>query len=100
VLAFHPGDPIPPPATACFRQSKKRQESAVDLVTAVRHVWIRALPKGDVPACGMGLNYMLETLPFTDVIGTVFAGSGECAEASWLFLASPFRRGRWCSSWR
>jgi len=58
---------------------------------AVRHVWLQALPKDQVPACGMGLSYMLETLPFVDVLKKVFAGSGECAEKGWelLGLAIP-----------
>ena len=53
---------------------------------AARQVWIQALPKDQVPACGMGLNYMLETLPFTDALQKVFEGSGECAEKGWEFL--------------
>ena len=53
---------------------------------AAWQVWIQALPKGSVPACGMGLAYMLETMPFTDVIAKVFTGSGECAEKGWVFL--------------
>jgi disulfide bond formation protein DsbB len=56
------------------------------IVVAARHVWLQSLPKDAVPACGMGLNYMLETLPLSEVIGKVFAGSGECAEAGWYFL--------------
>jgi len=55
-------------------------------ITAMRHVWIQSLPKDEVPACGMGLNYMLETMPLADVLAKVFKGSGECAEAGWLFL--------------
>jgi disulfide bond formation protein DsbB len=55
-------------------------------VTAMRHVWIQSLPKGDVPECGMGLNYMLETMPLTDVLSKVFKGSGECSEIGWTFL--------------
>jgi len=55
-------------------------------VTAMRHVWIQSLPKDEVPACGMGLNYMLETMPLADVLAKVFKGSGECAESGWLFL--------------
>jgi protein dithiol:quinone oxidoreductase len=53
---------------------------------AAWHVWIQAQPKGAVASCGMGLNYMLETLPLTDVIGRVLKGSGECAEQGWLFM--------------
>src|SRR5215510_7844694 len=53
---------------------------------AALQVWIQAQPKGSVAACGMGLNYMLETLPFTEVISRVLKGSGECAEQGWLFM--------------
>ena len=53
---------------------------------AARQVWLQSLPKDQVPACGMSLNYMLETLPFTDVLNKVFEGSGECAEKGWEFL--------------
>ena len=53
---------------------------------AVRQVWLQSLPKDEVPACGMGLNYMLDTLPLTDVVRKVLEGSGECAEKGWEFL--------------
>jgi disulfide bond formation protein DsbB len=55
-------------------------------ITAMRHVWIQSLPKGEVPECGMGLNYMIETMPLSDVLTKVFTGSGECAEVGWVFL--------------
>jgi protein dithiol:quinone oxidoreductase len=53
---------------------------------AGRQVWLQSLPPDQVPTCSMGLNYMLDTLPFTDVLKKVFEGSGECAEKSWEFL--------------
>ncbi|HKE40861.1 MAG TPA: disulfide bond formation protein B [Casimicrobiaceae bacterium] len=53
---------------------------------AARQVWLQSLPKDQVPSCGMGLSYMLETLPFTDVLKKVLQGSGECAEKGWEFL--------------
>ncbi len=53
---------------------------------AARQVWLQSLPKDQVPACGMGLNYMLETMPFMDVFRRVLEGSGECAETGWIFL--------------
>ncbi len=49
-------------------------------------VWIQAQPRGAVASCGMSLDYMLETLPLSEVIGKVLKGSGECAEQGWLFL--------------
>jgi disulfide bond formation protein DsbB len=53
---------------------------------AGRQIWLQSLPKDQVPACGMGLNYMLDTLPLADVIGKVLGGSGECAEKGWELL--------------
>jgi len=53
---------------------------------AGRHIWLQHLPQGQVPDCGMGLNYMLETMPFTEVLSQVLQGSGECAEIDWTFL--------------
>ena len=60
--------------------------SGIGAALAAWHVWIQGQPKGAVAACGMGLNYMLETLPLTEVIGRVLKGSGECAEQGWLFM--------------
>lgn len=59
---------------------------AVGAGLAAWHVWIQAQPKGSIASCGMSLDYMLETLPFTEVISRVLSGSGECAEQGWLFL--------------
>jgi disulfide bond formation protein DsbB len=53
---------------------------------AGRQIWLQSLPKDQVPACGMGLSYMMDTLPFMDVITRVLQGSGECAEKAWVFL--------------
>jgi protein dithiol:quinone oxidoreductase len=53
---------------------------------AARQVWLQSLPKDQVPACGMSLNYMLDTLPLAETLKKVFEGSGECAEKGWVFL--------------
>ncbi len=53
---------------------------------ALRHVWIQNLPKDQVPACGPGLDYMLETMPMANVLKQLLHGSGECAEKTWTFL--------------
>jgi disulfide bond formation protein DsbB len=59
---------------------------------AGRHVWLQSLPPDQVPDCGMGLNYMLDTMPFGDVFSQVFYGSGECAQIDWTFagLSMPW----------
>ncbi len=53
---------------------------------AWRHMWLQNLPPDQVPDCGMGLNYMIETMPYSEVLQEVFYGSGECAEITWTFL--------------
>lgn len=59
------------------------------------HVYLQHLPKDQVPACGPGLDFMLETLPLSQVLATVLKGSGECAEIGWTFLGQsmPFWTG-------
>ena len=65
--------------------------AGIGAALAARQVWLQALPKDQVPSCGMGISYMLETLPFADVLAKVIEGSGECAEKGWEFwgLAIP-----------
>ena len=45
--------------------------SGIGAALAARQVWLQSLPKDEVPACGMGLSSMLETLPFK------FTGAAE-----------------------
>ena len=53
---------------------------AAGIGLAWRHLWIQSLPADQVPACGMGIGYMFETLPFFEVIEKTLKGSGECAQ--------------------
>lgn len=53
---------------------------------AARHVWLQHLPADQVPSCGPGLDYWLDTLPMLQVFKEVFAGSGECATVDWTFM--------------
>lgn len=53
---------------------------------AGRHLWLQSLPPDQVPECGPGLNYLLDTLPLTEALTKVFLGSGSCAEVHWRFL--------------
>ncbi|MFV0477566.1 MAG: disulfide bond formation protein B [Parahaliea sp.] len=53
---------------------------------AGRHVWLQHLPADQVPACGPSLEYMLETLPFSETIRLVMMGDGNCADTVWSFM--------------
>lgn len=56
------------------------------VAVAGRHIWIQHLPKDEVPACGPGLDYMLDNFPMSDVLHELLHGSGECAAKGWTFL--------------
>jgi len=60
--------------------------SIVGVLVSANHVRLQHLPADEVPACGPGLAYMLDTLPLGEVFQNLFKGSGECAEISWRFL--------------
>lgn len=47
---------------------------------AGRHVWLQSLPPDQVPACGPGLNYLLDTFGLGEALTLVLRGSGECAQ--------------------
>jgi len=60
--------------------------TAAGIAVAGRHVWLQHLPPNEVPSCGPGLDYWLDTFPLFDVVGKVLRGSGECAVIDWVFL--------------
>ncbi|MDH4046706.1 MAG: disulfide bond formation protein B [Gammaproteobacteria bacterium] len=53
---------------------------------AAWHVRLQHLPADQVPSCGPGLDYMLESFPLSDVLKMIFSGSGECASIDWQLL--------------
>jgi disulfide bond formation protein DsbB len=60
--------------------------AGLGVAVAGRHVWLQNLPTDEVPACGPGLEYILENFPLSSALDLVLRGSGECAEVVWSFL--------------
>lgn len=54
---------------------------------AARQTWLQHLPEDQVPACGPGLDYMLEQFPLAQVVKQALRGTGECAAVDWTFLS-------------
>lgn len=50
------------------------------------HVWIQNLPPDEVPSCGPGFDYIMDSFPLADALNMIFNGSGECATIDWVFL--------------
>ena len=60
--------------------------AAAGAAVSGRHVWLQGLPADQVPECGPGLAYMLNTFPLSRTIRETLTGSGECASVDWIFL--------------
>jgi disulfide bond formation protein DsbB len=56
------------------------------IAVASRHIWIQHLPKDQVPACGPGLDFMLDHFPLSKILKELMHGSGECAAKGWNFM--------------
>ena len=56
------------------------------IAIASRHVYLQALPQGEIPDCAPDLGYMLDAFPLAKTLSVIFTTSGTCAEISWTFL--------------
>lgn len=51
-----------------------------------RQLYLQSLPPEEVPACGPGLDYLMDVFPLMDVLSMVFQGDGTCAEVVWTLF--------------
>lgn len=56
---------------------------------SLRHSWLIHYPSNQANSCGPGFNYLLETLPFTEFLATIFKGTGDCAKKLYIILGLP-----------
>ena len=59
--------------------------AAIGAGIAARHVWVQLFPP-EIPSCGPGLNYMLETQTWLGVVRKVLTAAGDCSMIDWTFL--------------
>lgn len=60
--------------------------ASLGIAVAGRHVWIQSLPADQVPTCGPSLEYMVDTLPWAEVLSVMLRGNGNCADSHWSFI--------------
>lgn len=53
---------------------------------AAWHVRVQHLPPDQVPSCGPGFDYIMDSFPLGEALRLIFSGSGECASIDWTFL--------------
>ena len=60
--------------------------SVVGASVATRQVYIENLPPDQMPSCGPPLEYIIDALPMSDVLHSMFVGGGSCGVIQWEFL--------------
>ena len=53
---------------------------------AGRQIFLQNLPSDQVPTCAPPMDFLMDTLPFFEVIQTILLGDGNCAEYEWRFI--------------
>ncbi|MEE4465877.1 disulfide bond formation protein B, partial [Azotobacter chroococcum] len=54
--------------------------------TAGRQVWLQNIPPEQLPSCLPSLEYMMEALPFQEIVRQVLHGTADCAEVGWTLF--------------
>ncbi|MGE8360675.1 disulfide bond formation protein B [Pseudomonas sp.] len=60
--------------------------AAVGAGAAGWQTWLQGVPADELPPCLPSLDYMMEALPFQDIVSLVLRGSADCAEVNWTLL--------------
>jgi len=53
---------------------------------ANHHIWLQSLPADQAPACGPGLEYIIDNFPLQDALDILLRGDGNCADVIWSFM--------------
>lgn len=60
--------------------------ATIGVAVAGRQLWLQSLPEDQVPACGPGFEYIIESFPILEAVKIMFRGNGNCAQIDWMFL--------------
>jgi disulfide bond formation protein DsbB len=55
-------------------------------VIAGRQIYLQHLPADQIPTCAPPMDFLMDTLPFLELIQTILLGDGNCAEYQWRFI--------------
>jgi protein dithiol:quinone oxidoreductase len=58
----------------------------VGIGLSIRQLYLQSLPAELVPSCAPDMDYLLDSLPFFEVLLMAIQGDGNCAEVLWSFL--------------
>lgn len=85
-------NPVPPAASHKRPVSSRIYGLLITLTAAFgvaiagRQVWLQHQPADQLPSCLPSLDYMMDVLPFQEMLRLVFSGTADCAAVTWTFL--------------
>lgn len=71
--------------------------SGIGIFLAGRQIWLQHFPPADGTECGVSIQYMMQVLPWHEVLQKVIAGSTECTQRGWEFLS--LNMAEWALVW-
>ncbi|SDT89595.1 disulfide bond formation protein B [Halopseudomonas salegens] len=60
---------------------------------AGRQIWLQHQPPETLASCLPSMDYMLDVLPFRDMLQLIFSGTADCAAVTWTFLGLSIAEG-------
>jgi len=60
--------------------------AGLGVAAAGRQIWLQNLPPEQLAACLPPLDFMLQVMPFTEVLSKVLHGTADCAKVDWTLL--------------
>ena len=51
-----------------------------------KQLWLQNLPEDKIPACGPPADYLFEVFSFSEALGMLLQGDGNCAKVQWTLL--------------
>jgi len=55
-------------------------------IIAGRQIYLQNIPSDQIPTCAPPMDFLMDTLPFFEVIQTILLSDGNCAEYEWRFI--------------
>ncbi len=69
-----------------------------NLLVSARYIWIQNLPLTEAPpACGASVEYLMQIMPWLDLLKMILTGSGECQKVTFAIFNISF--ATWTSAY-
>ena len=71
--------------------------SSLGIALASRQIWLQRFSTQEALECIPSLNFLLETLPWNQIVYKIYLGGTDCAKVDWIFLGGSI--ADWSAAW-